>query len=79
MAQIIQERIDPHTIGIKVYFDHGYSEIIPCDSIEINRIVDEILIFQNNFLKGRFNISKIAGYIVCKKGGWGDDTNSAGC
>ena len=40
------------------------SSIIYCDKVELNRIVDELIIFKNDIIIGRFTITCIAGYTI---------------
>ena len=62
-----REPVEPgDVVGCRIFFVDGNTWIIECDYVEINRIVDELLIFEGKVIKGRFNLNKIAGYQVIR-------------
>ena len=61
--QIIEKR-GSNMKKLKIYYKDGTKTIILCDKVELNRIVDELLIFKNDVIIGRFTITCIAGYII---------------
>ena len=61
--QIIEKRFNNMKV-LTVYYKDGSTSRIECDKVELNRIVDELLIFKNDIIIGRFTITCIAGYII---------------
>lgn len=49
---------------LRIYYKDGTSSIIYHDKVELNRIVDELIIFKNDIIIGRFTITCIAGYTI---------------
>ena len=62
-----REPIEPgDVVGCRIFFADGNTWIIECDHIEINRLVDEVIIFEGQAIKARFNINKIAGHQIIR-------------
>lgn len=49
---------------LKIYYKDGTTSKILCDNVELNRIVDELLIFKDDIIIGRFTTTSIAGYTI---------------
>lgn len=62
-----REPIEPGDIvGCRIFFADGNTWIIECDHVEINRLVDEVIIFEGQAIKARFNTNRIAGHQVIR-------------
>lgn len=61
--QIIEKRYNNMKV-LTIYYKDGHTSKIECDKVDLNRIVDELLIFKDDIIIGRFTITCIAGYII---------------
>ena len=53
-----------HIEAIRIYFKDGNYIRLECDDVEINRLMDELLIFEAGCVKARFYTNQIAGYYL---------------
>lgn len=53
-----------HIEAIRIYFKDGNYIRLECDDVEINRLMDELLIFEGGCVKARFYTHQIAGYYL---------------
>lgn len=53
-----------HIEAIRIYFKDGNYIRLECDDVEINRLMDELLIYESGCVKARFYTHQIAGYYL---------------
>lgn len=53
-----------HIEAIRIYFKDGNYIRLECDDVEINRLMDELLIYEGGCVKARFYTHQIAGYYL---------------
>lgn len=53
-----------HIEAIRIFFKDGNYIRLACDDVEVNRLMDELLIFEGGCVKARFYTHQISGYYL---------------
>lgn len=60
-----KKEMDPENIDrVRIFFRDGHNITVTADEIELNRMVDELVIYDKGYVRARFYTHQIAGYQI---------------